>query len=625
MNAQTTAERVATAVPSQTIEAEDGAFDGKIDDRYPGFSGRGFVDGRNAVGAPVDIEFGAKTSGVETLRIRYAHGKTDERPAELRVNGVVVAPALAFPPTDAMMAWQTLSIEVPLRAGANRVRLAALGVGGLANLDHFEITGVPQFKLSTSGTVHVSPASESGYYDPGTRVTLTAVPPTDARFAGWTGALSGAENPTVMVMDANQSVAATFDRATAREIHVSPTGDDSHPGTKDAPLRSIAVAVAAVFPGDTIFLRGGTYVSTATIVIDKAGTPERPIRLEAFPGERPVLDGSTWKPTDEHARAAARGIFLAGGAQWWILKGLEICHAPDNAIKSEGGHITFECCVFHHNGDSGLQIGLAKGFLKANPDPEKFAAYNLVLNCDSYRNADPATRFENADGFACKLHAGKGNRFVGCRAWENADDGWDFYLTSHEIVLERCWSWHNGDPSFWGLTSFQGDGNGFKLGGDNTFCPVTLVGCVAFDCQWGTAAGFAYNNNTAPFTLLHCLAVNCGKPYKLRQPGNTLRNCVDVNALKPAPRDIATPSTQENNSWNLALVVKPDDFVSLSAADAGAPREADGGLPANGFARLAAGSRLIDRGLPVGREFAGAAPDLGPYEASTPPPAATLP
>jgi hypothetical protein len=147
-------------------------------------------------------------------------------------------------------------------------------------------------------------------------------------------------------------------------------------------------------------------------------------------------------------------------AQYWVLKGLEIQYAPDNGIKCEGGHITFEQCVFHHNGDGGLQIGLNKDTFSTNPNPDYWAAYNTVINCDSYRNADPATSYENADGFSCKLYAGKGNYYYGCRAWENCDDGYDCYQTEWEITFDHCWSWHNGDPSLWGFSSFSGDGIG---------------------------------------------------------------------------------------------------------------------------------------------------------------------
>jgi hypothetical protein len=47
-----------------------------------------------------------------------------------------------------------------------------------------------------------------------------------------------------------------------------------------------------------------------------------------------------------------------------------------------------------------------------------------------------------------------------------------------------------------------------------------------------------------------------------------------------------------------------------------APREPDGSLPANGFARLVAGSDLIDKGVDVGLPYTGSAPDLGAFEFS---------
>src|SRR4030043_357681 len=105
--------------------------------------------------------------------------------------------------------------------------------------------------------------------------------------------------------------------------------------------------------------------------------------------------------------------------------------------------------------DSGIQIGLGKN--DVNSDPENITAYNRVINCDSYDNYDVETSGGNADGFACKLHPGNGNYFYGCRAWNNSDDGWDFYHTENQTVIEYCWTWHNGAQA-------NGNGQGFKLG-----------------------------------------------------------------------------------------------------------------------------------------------------------------
>jgi hypothetical protein len=63
---------------------------------------------------------------------------------------------------------------------------------------------------TTNGSIQVSPLPANGLYTPGTSVTLTAVPATGFTFSSWTGALAGATNPAVLVMDSNGTVGATF-------------------------------------------------------------------------------------------------------------------------------------------------------------------------------------------------------------------------------------------------------------------------------------------------------------------------------------------------------------------------------------------------------------------------------
>jgi 6,7-dimethyl-8-ribityllumazine synthase len=604
--------------PVQILQAEDATFTGTVANNHSGYTGTGFVDTENAVGSYIEWEFGRQQAGTETFYVRYAHGKTDSRPASVMVNGATVTSSLAFPPTGDFTNWQYVTNTIPVVAGRNILRLTALNSGGLVNVDRIEITGNPQYKLSTSvigrGIISLSPSNAFNYYNPGAVVQLTGVPLTGAVFTAWSGAVTSSNNPETVAVNGNISVTAEFYAYLHFPLYVSPTGSDSNPGTIDEPFYSLQKAVDAAIPGDTIYMRGGTFTYSATVTIAKPATSNSPISIVAYTGERPILDYSTWHPANETIRSGARGIHITTNAQYWVLQGLEIQYAPDNGIKSEGGHITFDQCVFHHNGDSGLQIGLNKDTFSTNPNPDYWAAYNTVINCDSYRNADPATSYENADGFACKLYAGKGNHFYGCRAWENVDDGWDCYQTEYEIVIDNCWSWHNGDPTLWGFSSFNGDGNGFKLGGDNTFCPILVRNCIALNCQWGTTVGFAFNNNTAPLTFYNCSALNCGRPYKLDQAGNILKNCLDYNGTRPAPKDISSSSIQQNNSWQLPVTVTAADFISISETDAVAPRQADGSLPNNGFGRLVAGSDLIDKGVDVGLPYCVPAPDLGAYE-----------
>ncbi|MFQ5636670.1 MAG: Ig-like domain-containing protein, partial [bacterium] len=62
---------------------------------------------------------------------------------------------------------------------------------------------------SGSGSIELSPAG--GVYEDSTVVTLTAIPAPGWTFGGWSGDLSGLENPTTLLVDGNKNVTATFD------------------------------------------------------------------------------------------------------------------------------------------------------------------------------------------------------------------------------------------------------------------------------------------------------------------------------------------------------------------------------------------------------------------------------
>jgi len=65
----------------------------------------------------------------------------------------------------------------------------------------------------------------------------------------------------------------------SRTIYVATTGNDSNPGTETSPYLNIQKAIDAAAPGDTIYIRGGTYMLTKRIKIEKAGTADARICL----------------------------------------------------------------------------------------------------------------------------------------------------------------------------------------------------------------------------------------------------------------------------------------------------------------------------------------------------------
>jgi hypothetical protein len=223
-----------------------------------------------------------------------------------------------------------------------------------------------------------------------------------------------------------------------------------------------------------------------------------------------------------------------------------------------------------------------------------------------------------ADGFASKQEQGPGNQFFGCRAWGNSDDGFDTYANTDPVNIEYSWAFSNGidiwGSSFWqslGAT-FRGNGNGFKLGGDNAKQRNRIVGSIAFG---NPSNGFDLNSNVGGQTVYNNIGYQNGTNYDFDSSldsgeEHTFRNNI---SLSGGGSDVFQDSSSANNSWN-SIDVDASDFVSLELELAKTPRNPDGSLPYTGLFELVGGSNLIDAGTDVGLPYEGSAPDLGPFE-----------
>ena len=226
--------------------------------------------------------------------------------------------------------------------------------------------------------------------------------------------------------------------AQAAAYYIATGGSDNNNGSLGSPFGSFTKAINTAAAGDTIFVRGGTYNLTIAITISKVGTAASPFRLFAYDNETPILDfrGETFSG----ANSGARGIDLQ--SNFWHIKGLTVQYAADNGIIVSGSNNTLERLVTRQNQDTGLAIQGSGSRIPSN---------NLVLNCDSYGNFDynlassGSAPGENADGFIAKFRqVGPGNYFIGNRAYNNADDGYDFWEAANSVTVIKCQSFHNG-------------------------------------------------------------------------------------------------------------------------------------------------------------------------------------
>ncbi|TWU01793.1 right-handed parallel beta-helix repeat-containing protein [Neorhodopirellula pilleata] len=254
--------------------------------------------------------------------------------------------------------------------------------------------------------------------------------------------------------------------ADAATFYVATDGDDQSVGTIDAPFASIERAQKDTRPGDTVLVRGGVYRMTdddimqrtrifaRVIVLDRSGQPDQPITYRAYPNERPVFDFASVRPDGYRVTA----FYVA--ASWLHLDGIDVTgvqvtiqgHTQSICFENAGDHNRYERLSMH----DGQAIGV---YSIRGRD-------NLFLNCDAWNNWDDVSengQGGNVDGFGCHPSRGAtGNRFVGCRAWFNSDDGYDCIHAHEAVTFENCWAFANGYSA---TGQRLADGNGFKIGG----------------------------------------------------------------------------------------------------------------------------------------------------------------
>ena len=430
----------------------------------------------------------------------------------------------------------------------------------------------------------------------------------------------------------------------AKVYYVSTTGDDTNAGTIDSPFASIQRAQSFVSAGDTVYIRGGQYLMQESQIakyssiwayvtyLDKSGTAAKRIHYWAYPGEKPVFDYSKIKPAGYRINA-----FEVVGS-YIHLKGFDVVgvqvtiatHTQSICFSNQGDYNIYEQLNMHD--------GMAIGFYMTK------GSYNLVKNCDAYRNWDSVSeggKGGNVDGFGFHPNkGGKGNMIKGCRAWFNSDDGYDC-INSHESVLfDSCWAFYNGYTSAF---VSKGDGTGFKVGGygqapvvsklPNPIPQNTVRFCLAYRNKANgfyanhhvEAGSFWYNNtayrNSTNFNMLSQYITKStvtGADTTIDCPGirHILHN--NLSFRYGSQRDTLNVgrSTNTFNSFSekSGVIVESADFVSIDESLLVLPRKENGDLPDIDFLKLKPTSDLIDKGTNLGFPFVGKAPDLGAFE-----------
>ncbi|MGW0121515.1 carbohydrate-binding protein [Streptomyces sp. NPDC003327] len=226
-------------------EASPAVCTGTLDSDWAGFTGSGFCNGTNAVGAAAQFTVTAPAAGTATLRVRFANGTTAARAATVTVNGTTAA-SVSFESTGTWDGWTTKTLTVPLGAGTGTVRFSPTSAAGLPNIDHLEV--------ETSGTTTPPPTGSALYVAPN----------------GTAGAAGTVSDPTTL--------ASAISRVTSGGTIYLRGGTYSH-------------------------------AQTITIPAGTNGTAAARTRLSAYPGETPVLNFSAMAEGSSNRGLAVNGSY----------------------------------------------------------------------------------------------------------------------------------------------------------------------------------------------------------------------------------------------------------------------------------------------------------------------------
>jgi parallel beta-helix repeat protein len=140
--------------------------------------------------------------------------------------------------------------------------------------------------------------------------------------------------------------------------------NDTNPGTETQPWRTIQRAANVMVAGDTTYVKNGTYNEAVSIA--RSGTSAARIAFVAYPGHKPVVDGTGKVPS-------WRGCFYAGdtskGYDYVTIDGFELKNSAYYGIRATGSRYWIvRNCSIHDDAKGGILFDSTDGAVISHND-----------------------------------------------------------------------------------------------------------------------------------------------------------------------------------------------------------------------------------------------------------------
>ncbi|MBP7768496.1 right-handed parallel beta-helix repeat-containing protein [Candidatus Woesebacteria bacterium] len=252
------------------------------------------------------------------------------------------------------------------------------------------------------------------------------------------------QNSTVNASESNNYLSRNFNRRTPTPTptatpiptpstqgttrYVSKTGSNSNLGTLSAPWATLTYAAGMLNPGDTLYIRGGVYNEKVTFA--KSGIAGAPIMIAAYPGEKPVIDGSINGQYVLPSATSRYSALVKFAGSYINVEGLEVRNSLWQGIVISGEKVTLTHVTSHDHMEQGILGWESKDLIVQDS-----IIYN---NAKSLENG--VYNFPDRTSYATGLSAGRGasrSAFLRNTIYNNWGEGLSSYNATKTVMEDN--------------------------------------------------------------------------------------------------------------------------------------------------------------------------------------------
>lgn len=333
------------------------------------------------------------------------------------------------------------------------------------------------------------------------------------------------------------AIAASADAA---NLYVSLSGNNANAGTLAAPFRTLNWASVKAKPGDVVYVRGGVYNETVNIM--SRGTATAPILFTAYPGEKPVYDG-TGLPGPV--------LFSLNQTLYVEASGFEVRNASNIAVS---GWMTKHTSFINNVVHDAVRNGIYFGYDSPGMSSDAVIEGNLVYNCVK-ENSNHA--MQGGWASTVTINHTERARVEGNKVWNNDGEAIAVILSNNVTVIanETYDNYSQGvflDNARYNVV----DGNLIYSTGNTRYFRDGYPGMgIAIANEW-----YDYSNPSTDNKIINNIVINTrwGFLYGNFQAGGGLKNTIVANntfyksstALIDIWQDTHSNSVIENNIFH---------------------------------------------------------------------------